>query len=120
MAEADVSNAGWFLLAYLSCVGGLAWIALAMEPHWQQVRGAQRPARGAVHALRALGAAGVLLSLAVCLRTDHVSMAVLVWVMLLAAAALTVALALSWRPALLAPLAGWAGRDSRNNGGFHH
>ncbi|WP_259371794.1 DUF3325 family protein [Rubrivivax gelatinosus] len=40
-------------------------------------------------------------SLAACLRADPPSMAVLVWLMLLAAAALAVAFALAWRPALL-------------------
>ncbi|HUG23977.1 DUF3325 domain-containing protein [Piscinibacter sp.] len=107
MAEADVSKALWFLLAYLSCVLGLGWIALAMEPHWQQVRDEQRRARGVVHTLRVLGVVGVVLSLWICLRADHVSMAALVWVMMLAAAALTVAFTLSWRPALLAPLVWW-------------
>lgn len=102
MAEASL-----FLLAYLAGVLGLGWIALAMDSHWQQVRGARKRSRGAVHALRVLGAASVVLSLGVCLRADHVSMAALVWVMLLAAAALTVAFTLSWRPALLAPLAWW-------------
>ena len=107
MAEADVSKALWFVLAYLSCVLGLGWIALAMEPHWQQVRDAQRRARGVVHALRALGVVSVVVSLRICLRADHASMAPLVWVMLLAAAALTVTFTLSWRPALLAPLVWW-------------
>ena len=37
-------------------------------------------------------------SLGLCLAVDHASMAALVWVMALAAAALVVAMALSWRP----------------------
>lgn len=102
-----MAEASWFLLAYVSCVLGLGWIALAMEPHWQQARGGQGRARGVVHALRALGVASIVLSLWICLHADHVSMAALVWVMLLVAAALTVAFTLSWRPALLAPLAWW-------------
>lgn len=93
----------WLMLAYAGCVAGFAWLALAMEGHWQQVRG---PAPNAdPRWLRALGLLGLLLSLMACLRADHASMAALVWVMLLAAAALTVTLLLSWRPRLLSPLA---------------
>ena len=40
----------------------------------------------------------LLASLLLCLRADHASMAVLVWVMSLAAAALLVAFTLAWRP----------------------
>lgn len=115
MAEVDVSKALWLLFAYLSCVLGLGWIALAMETHWHQVLDAPRRARGVVHALRVLGVVSVALSLWMCLHADHVSMAALVWVMLLAAAALTVAFTLSWRPALLAPLVWWVrGRQARH------
>ncbi|HEU4460764.1 MAG TPA: DUF3325 domain-containing protein [Methylibium sp.] len=94
----------WLLGAYLGCVAGLGWLALAMDPHWRQLRGGQPLARGTARTLRMLGVAAVFASLLACLRADHASMASLVWVMTLAAAALTVAFALSWRPALLAPL----------------
>lgn len=107
MVDGSTLKALWLLLAYLSSVAGLGWLALAMEPHWQQVRGSQPPAAWAMHTLRGLGGLGLLLSLAACLRADHVTMAALVWVMTLAAAALTVSFALSWRAPLLAPLAWW-------------
>lgn len=95
------------VFALLSNVAGLGWLALAMEAHWQQVRGTPAPARGAVLVLRVLGGAALVLSLLVCLRVDHVSMAALVWVMALAAAALLVAFTLSWRARWLAPLVAW-------------
>lgn len=87
------------IAATLAALAGFAWLALAMDEHWQRVQGgsATPPRRP----LRVLGAAGVLASLAACLRADPPSMAVLVWLMLLAAAALAVAFALAWRPALL-------------------
>lgn len=97
----------WWTLAYLSCLAGCGWLALALEPHWQQVRGPQPLARRTVRGLRVLGTAGVLGSLGASLGADHASMAVLVWVMNLAAAALTVAFLLTWRPRLLAPLLVW-------------
>jgi Protein of unknown function (DUF3325) len=94
--------------AYLSCVLGWSWLALAMETHWQQVR-AETAAlgHGTVRLLRSLGATGLLGSLLLCLRADHASMASLVWVLTLTAGALSVAFTLTWRPQLLAPLVLW-------------
>jgi hypothetical protein len=97
----------WLLIAYATCVVGFAWLALSMTPHWQQVRGATLPARGAVIALRMIGAAGIAASLAACLMADHPAMAALVWIMLLAAAAKTVAFLLTWQPRWLRPLVAW-------------
>jgi hypothetical protein len=93
--------------ALAASVLGMAWLALAMETHWEQVRGtAPLPAR-TVRALRLLGAAGLAASLALCLAVDHASMAALVWVMGLAASALAVAFTLSWRPRWLMVLMPW-------------
>lgn len=97
----------WWMLAYASCVAGMGCLALAMESHWEQVRGSARASRRAVTALRVLGVAGLLGSLLACLRADHASMAALVWVMTLAASALTVAFSLTWCPRVLVPLAAW-------------
>ena len=93
--------------ALAASVLGMAWLALAMETHWEQVRGtAPLPAR-TVRALRLLGVVGLGASLALCLAVDHASMAALVWVMGLAASALAVAFTLSWRPRWLAVLMPW-------------
>jgi hypothetical protein len=102
-----VPDALWLLAALLCSVAGLGWLALAMQAHWEQVRVASRRHPGSVLALRLLGAAALLASLLICLRVDHASMAALVWVMALAAAALIVAFTLSWRPRWLAPLVAW-------------
>jgi hypothetical protein len=98
-------KAMWLTLAFLSCVAGFGWLALAMQAHWQQVRGTAPPAPRTRRLLRTLGMLGLLGSLLACLRADHASMAALVWVMMLAAAALAVAFTLSWRPRWLRPLA---------------
>jgi len=93
--------------ALAASVLGMAWLALAMETHWEQVRGtAPLPAR-TVRALRLLGTVGLGASLALCLAVDHASMAALVWVMGLAASALAVAFTLTWRPRWLAALMPW-------------
>ena len=96
-----------WIAAYLLCVAGFGWLALAMDVHWRQAhRGAAPGARGR-RVLRGLGAVALAVALAACLGADHATMAVLVWVMLLAAAALSVAFMLSWRPRWLAPLVAW-------------
>lgn len=101
-------DAVWLMVALLACTAGMGWLALAMDDHWAQVR-ASAPSRAQVLRLRVLGATGLLVGLALCLRVDHASMAVLVWVMALAAAALAIAQVLSWRPRWLRVLAWVAG-----------
>lgn len=96
------------LTAALACsVCGMAWLSLAMKVHWQQVHGDAASSVATARLLRVLGSAALAGSLFLCLSADHPSIAVLVWVMSLAAAALTVAFTLSWRPLLLAWLAPW-------------
>lgn len=99
-----MSRSLWLLMALLCSVGGIAWLALAMQVHWTQVRGTEAR-RGTVLRLRLLGSGALGLSLWACLRADHATMAALLWVMLLAAAALGVAFVLAWRPRWLALLA---------------
>lgn len=116
MPEAMTLAGPWLLAAALlfsTC--GLGWLALAMEPHWRQVRGETAASRGVVRLLRTLGAVALLFALLLCLRADHPTMAVLVWVMALAASALLVAFSLSWRPRWLRPLVAWI----RPAGGDH-
>ena len=80
------------LAAALVCtVIGMGWLALAMDVHWNQVRATRRSPRSVI-VLRVLGAASLVASLALCLLADTATMAVLVWMMLLAVAAVTIAL----------------------------
>lgn len=96
------------LFAAVACnVAGFAWLATAMDVHWQQVRDSQAPSGIVIAMLRVLGASALVLSLVLCLLADHVTMAPLVWVMSLAAAALIVAFTLAWRPRLLLPFVIW-------------
>lgn len=90
--------------AAAAAVLGFAWLALAMDAHWKQVFGPAEPSAAARRALRVLGTTALLASLGLCLLADRPSMAVLVWVMLLAAGAALVAMTLAWRPHWL----GWA------------
>lgn len=100
-----MSESATIALAMLSSFMGMAWIALAMEVHWSQVHPTRRLTPTRAFALRVLGAAALSFSLLLCLRVDHVSMAVLVWIMSLVPAAIIIALAFAWRPRVLAWLA---------------
>ena len=92
----------------LACVAGMGWLALAMDVHARQAWG-RALAPGAARLLRVLGGTALVVGLLLALAADHASMAVLVWVMALAGAALAVAFALAWRPRWLRWLAPWIG-----------
>lgn len=94
--------------AFLASVCGMSWLALAMKPHWAQVRGSAPYSTTTARNLRAAGAVALLLSLVVCLLVDHASMASLVWVMSVSASALIVAMTLTYKPRWLSWLAGGA------------
>ncbi|HEX7770475.1 MAG TPA: DUF3325 domain-containing protein [Dokdonella sp.] len=94
------------LAALLANIAGMGWLALAMPVHAAQVWGTA-PASVTLRLLRSLGAIGIVVALALCLRADHASMAVLVWVMTLSGAALLVAFLLAARPRWLRLLAPW-------------
>jgi hypothetical protein len=92
--------------ALLMAVAGMAWLALAMPVHAHQAWG-ELPSPRARRVLRGLGYVALGTALVLCLRVDHASMAVLVWVMALAAGALSTALVLAWHPRRLRLLAPW-------------
>jgi uncharacterized membrane protein len=95
-----MSEAALLVLAALLTVSGMALFALALPAHWGQVAGPRAPLSLArQRRLRAGGALALAGSLALCLAADHPSMAVLVWVMLMAVSAAGVAMWLSRRPA---------------------
>ena len=96
-------------VAFLCAFAGMGWLALAMKPHWVQVGAAVPHSRPLARRLRFFGGACLLLSLAVCLIADDASMACLVWIMTLSAAALLVAMTLAHAPRSLAFLAAIAG-----------
>lgn len=103
-----------FLLAgaVLLNVAGFAWLALAMDAHWKQVRGSGKPPQGRRTPLRLAAGAAFLISLILCNLSDHATIAALVWVMALTAGALMVAFTLTWRPGLLRPLSCLGDRGS--------
>jgi len=101
------------LIALLACLAGMGWLALSMDVHWVQVRGAAAQPASLVKTLRTLGAAALAASLALCLAVDSPSIAVLVWFMALAGSTLTVAFTLTWRASVLGMLVFWTGQGVR-------
>ena len=94
-----MAESAWLLVvAALCALSGMARLALAMPVHWQQVHGAAAPDARASRRLRIGGGSALLAALLLCLAADHVSMAALVWVMLVSASALCVAVLLAYRP----------------------
>ncbi len=104
MHEAGASV--WLLAAAACALAGMGWLALAMPVHARQAWG-DLPRPGALKVLRRMGAVALLLALACCLGSDHATMAVLVWAMLMALAAACVAFLLAGRPRALRVLAPW-------------
>lgn len=91
----------WLVVAGVGCLAGMAWLALAMEAHWVQVFPGHPHSPVLARRQQRLAAAALGLGLWACLQADHPSMAVLVWVMMLTASALSVAFLLTWQPACL-------------------
>ncbi len=87
--------------AALAALLGCAALALSQERHWKAVAMRASPPPRAV---RPLGWALVTASLACCIACDGASFAALLWPLLVGGAALGVAAALTWRPALLRPI----------------
>lgn len=97
------------LLAGALLIGmvGFAWLALAMDVHWRQVRTDVAMRHPAKRELRILGGLAIAASLGLCLAVDHPTMAALAWFMMLAASALAVTFTLTWRPSWLSFLVAW-------------
>lgn len=95
-------DAAWLAAALFAALLGMGWLALDMDAHWRQVHPGARRAPGGQIALRLLGALALTMSLMLCLAADTATMAVLVWMMLLALAATVVAFTLTWCPRALA------------------
>ena len=100
--------------AFVCTAIGMGWLALAMDVHWKQVRAIERRSPRVLIVLRALGVISILASLVLCLLADTATMAVLVWMMLLAVAAVTIAFVLSSQPRLLTPLIAFS-KDSEES-----
>ena len=90
-----MSDGALLFLALVVAVGGMACLALSLGAHWRQVFAELAQTRGAIRALRLAGAGMLGASFFLCTLADPVSMAALVWPMLLTVAAAIVAAGLT-------------------------
>lgn len=98
-----------FLLLFL----GFALLALSQERHQQRVFGSDRPLPPVSRAQRATGFIAISLALPLCVLGQGGGFGSLLWVVLMGAAAMAVALLLTWRPQwlrLVARLTSTSGR----------
>lgn len=84
---------------------GLACLALSQQRHWQQVTTAPVPAPRPNRLLRTIGALLLGASLLPALFHEGADFGAVMWVMTLIMAGIVVTFTLSWKPALLRPLA---------------
>lgn len=105
-------DALWMGAASLLNTLGMAWLALSQERHLDTVCAGQHPSPGPTpapptqHRWRLRGAALLALALGLCLWQDGAAFGSLLWLMLLSASALAVALQLSFGPGALRWLLG--------------
>ena len=101
------------LIAWLLNLLGFALLALSQPRHLQRVFGENRTVALAPTAQRAIGFIAIVLSLVVCCTSQGASFGTLLWVLEMAAAAMAVALTLTWRPHWLRGVGGVALRLER-------
>jgi len=94
-----VPDALLLTLALGASCAGQACLALSLESHWRQAGAPGR--RPPAVRMRATGAGLLVVALMLCLAVNHPSIAALVWIMMNAVAATSVAATLAWRPAWL-------------------
>ncbi|MEM8774673.1 MAG: DUF3325 domain-containing protein [Pseudomonadota bacterium] len=85
------------VLASLSALLGCAFLALSQHRHWRTVMGKGAPHR----AVRPAGWALLAISLAICISRDGSSFAVILWPLLLSAAAILVVMIIAYWPKTL-------------------
>lgn len=106
----------WMGTASLLNTLGMAWLALSQERHLETVSASPGPTASpsTLRRWRLQGAALLALALGLCLWQDGAAFGSLLWLMLLSASALAVALQLSFGPSALRWLLGAApGRTNR-------
>lgn len=89
------------LAACLLALLGFALLALSQERHFEHVFKKNRPIALVSITHRAIYLIAISLSLPLCIASQGASFGSLLWVMLVCAAAMAVALLLTWRPGWL-------------------
>jgi len=96
------------LTAAMAIYLALALLALSQEDHWS--RAGMPPATRLAHRWRYVASIVLILAGLLCVAGHGVGFGLILWVMLVGAAIVAVALTLSWRPQWLGAMARVAGR----------
>lgn len=84
---------------------GFALLALTQERHFGVFYTLFRPVAQWLRAQRAIGIIAICLALPICIKAQSASFGSLLWLLMLTASAMTVALQLTWAAPTLRPLA---------------
>lgn len=90
-----MSESALISIALIVTIAGMGLCALTIDVHWKQLRGVKPSSSAQQMALRVAGGLAFVLSFWICTKANPVSMAVLVWTMLLTVSAAVVAAALT-------------------------
>lgn len=96
------------LAAAAACYLALALLALSQDDHWS--RAGMPPATRLARRWRYVASAMLILAGMLCVAVHGVGFGLILWVMLVGAAIVAVALTLSWRPQWLGGIARGAGQ----------
>ncbi|MFI5445422.1 DUF3325 domain-containing protein [Polaromonas sp. UC242_47] len=86
------------LAACLLALWGFSLLALSQERHLERVFGSNDYPALKLRAQRAISFIAISLSLIACIAAQGASFGILLWVLLVCAAAMAIALTLTWRP----------------------
>lgn len=86
------------LAAVLAALLGFALLALSQDRHYERVFESDRPDDRVPYLQRVIGFTSICSALPLCIATEGAGFGSLLWVVLMGAAAMAVAQALSWRP----------------------
>lgn len=90
-----MSDAGFLSLALVAAITGMMAFSLSISAHWKQLAGDRAHPRMLRFAFRIVGGAILAASFLLCAAADPVTMAMLVWPMLLTVSAAFVAAGLT-------------------------
>ena len=96
------------LTAAAACYLALVLLALSQEDHWS--RAGMPPATRLAHRWRYVASIVLILASLLCVAGHGAGFGLILWVMLIGAGIVAVALTLSWRPQWLGAMARVAGR----------
>lgn len=103
-------NAVWLAAAFLVSWAGFCLLALAQERHIGLFYPLFKPAAQVIQAQAAIVIIAICIAFALCIKTQSAGFGSLLWLLMLTASAMMVALQLTWAPQTLKPLAWLAKR----------